>query len=163
MAASSGHPHETGILNLLYRYKICFDRTSAFSLYLVHAITQCYTKMKVQVILSFVVLFAFVKALENGENCKCFEEFHPEREGDRWICRGDKHSRIFNCGEETPPLCRCYNKGREVILDIGETNCADVEMHYDLLYCEPRSEWESYYNDHPYRRILYFTPRNKIL
>lgn len=92
---------------------------------------------------------------DGGSNCKCWEDFEPEKEGDNWLCRGKKNHRIFSCNEEKPPLCTCKENGKPVVLDLGETNCASADKQYDSLNCEPEGEWEKYLSKHPERRIFF--------
>ncbi|XP_028155488.1 uncharacterized protein LOC114349344 isoform X2 [Diabrotica virgifera virgifera] len=109
--------------------------------------------MKFLLPVCFAMFIAFAIAADSIEDCKCFAEFKPEKEGDNWLCRGIKNHRIYSCGEEQPPLCRCYKNGKETVLDIGETNCVGTTI-YDSLHCAPTSEWNQYYSRHPQRRIV---------
>lgn len=93
-------------------------------------------------------------AEENG-NCKCFEEFEPQQEDGHWLCRGKKNYRIFNCGEAKPPLCVCRENGKEVTLDIGETNCFVIGSNFDDVHCSPKDQWDPYYKQNPGRRIYH--------
>lgn len=92
---------------------------------------------------------------EDGNNCKCFEEFEPQKELDHWLCRGIKNHRIFECGEEKPPLCVCKEQGKEVTLDIGETSCFVQGKTFEDVNCSPKEQWEEYYRNHPIRRVYY--------
>lgn len=89
-----------------------------------------------------------------ADNCKCFDEFEPKFEHGHWLCRGKKNFRIFSCGEAQPPLCKCQKGQKEVVLDIGETNCANAQG-YDSLHCNPKETWEPYYSSHPEKRIYF--------
>ncbi|KAJ8958718.1 hypothetical protein NQ318_016446 [Aromia moschata] len=87
------------------------------------------------------------------QNCKCFEEFDAVNENGITFCRGKKNFRIFGCGEEKPPLCRCKLGGEEVVLDLGELHCIGLMTQYDDLKCEPKEEWNAYFERHPERNL----------
>uniref|UniRef100_A0A6P7GA75 Uncharacterized protein LOC114339674 n=1 Tax=Diabrotica virgifera virgifera TaxID=50390 RepID=A0A6P7GA75_DIAVI len=110
--------------------------------------------MKVLIVFALVCV-SFVICDVTKENCKCFEEFYPKEEFGEVNCRGDKNNRLFECGEEKPPACKCYVKGAEVILDVGETHCVDGIHTYDSENCDPASEWTAYFQRHPGRVQLY--------
>lgn len=103
-----------------------------------------------------LVLLVTCLAAEDNGNCKCFEEFESEKEGDNWICRGKKNYRIFECGEIKPPQCICNENGKEVILDIGETNCFKAGSTFDDIHCSPKAHWDTYYQQNPGRRIYHW-------
>lgn len=95
---------------------------------------------------------------DESVNCKCWEDFEPEKEGEEWFCRGKKNHRIFGCNEEKPPLCICKeNGGVDVTLDLGEINCISIEdpKKYKSINCEPKNEWEEYLKKHPEKRIYH--------
>lgn len=100
-----------------------------------------------------IVMSVTCKATEDRSNCKCFEEFEPEKEDNNWFCRGKKNFRIFSCGEQRPPLCVCKSKDKDITLDIGETNCFKSGSSFDEIHCSPKDEWDQYYQNHPHRRI----------
>ncbi|CAH1185968.1 unnamed protein product, partial [Phyllotreta striolata] len=105
--------------------------------------------MKLLVIFSVVFLIPLVFAAKTKRECVCFEEFEPEEEDGEALCRGVKHYRIFECGEEKPPRCECHKNGKSFIMDIGETNCPGTGDH---LNCLPTNVWIQYYRRHPSRR-----------
>lgn len=117
-------------------------------------ISEICCRRSVIIILIVVVL---ANCIDGGEieNCKCFEEFEPRKEDDHWLCRGTKNFRIFGCGEEKPPLCVCYKKGKEVILDIGETSCFSLDTTFDDINCSPKDQWNTYLDKNPHRRIYH--------
>ncbi|CAH1115004.1 unnamed protein product [Psylliodes chrysocephalus] len=100
--------------------------------------------------LTTVVTVAF--AAKCKKTCQCFEEFEPSKEGNEWICRGKKNLRIFLCGEERPPICECYKKGKVIKLDIGETACGNLG---DNVNCGPTDVWGPYYERNPHRAIYH--------
>lgn len=112
---------------------------------------------KLPILLAFIAIIASVMAFDEDERrlCKCFEEFEPKKESGEWLCRGQKHQRIFSCGEAKPPVCKCTRQRKEVIADIGETNCIDVNHPFDSINCKPELEWDTYLTRHPERRIYY--------
>nr|CAI5827658.1 unnamed protein product [Callosobruchus analis] len=106
-------------------------------------------------VLAITLVFSVTLAVKSRDECKCFEEFEPEKEGDNWFCRGKKNYRIFQCGEEKPPRCICSDKGKKITLDLGETDCSSTN-HHDVtgLFCEPRADWDEYFKKHPHRRLI---------
>ncbi|KAJ8925951.1 hypothetical protein NQ315_009804 [Exocentrus adspersus] len=108
--------------------------------------------------LAIIFALAVLAAAENPNgslNCRCWEDFKPEKEGNSWFCRGTKNYRIFACNEEKPPLCTCMTNGKPTVLDLGETHCISIDVPYDSLNCEPESEWKAYFSRHPEKMIYH--------
>ncbi|CAH2012809.1 unnamed protein product [Acanthoscelides obtectus] len=111
--------------------------------------------MRYVLLLAASITLSVALVVKTKEECKCFEEFEPEKEGDNWFCRGKKNFRIYECGEEKPPRCICSDKGKKITLDLGETDCTSTNhRHVDDLFCEPRAEWDEYFKRHPHRRLI---------
>lgn len=87
--------------------------------------------------------------------CECFDEFQAEMENEEELCRGIKNYRIFQCGEEQPPICQCRLGTVVETLDIGETSCTKPDKQYDSIFCEPKDIWDQYLSRHPNRRIYF--------
>ncbi|RZB39787.1 uncharacterized protein BDFB_004016 [Asbolus verrucosus] len=112
------------------------------------------TREKLLLLWSVIVLFTLAKGEEvtNESDCKCWEDFKPEKESNGYYCRGEKNHRIFSCNEEKPPICHCVVDGKTINLDLGETNCLSVNLQTGR-WCHNRAEFETYFRKHPERAI----------
>ncbi|KAJ3636800.1 hypothetical protein MTP99_000311 [Tenebrio molitor] len=101
------------------------------------------------------VLSAVVVASEvtNESDCKCWEDFKPEKGATgSYYCRGEKNHRIFGCGEDKPPICKCEVEGKIIEQDLGETNCLSVNSK-DGRWCHNKEEFQEYFRKHPEHAI----------
>jgi hypothetical protein len=101
------------------------------------------------------VLSAVVVASEvtNESDCKCWEDFKPEKGvTGSYYCRGEKNHRIFGCGEDKPPICKCEVEGKIIEQDLGETNCLSVNSK-DGRWCHNKEEFQEYFRKHPEHAI----------
>ncbi|CAH0550547.1 unnamed protein product [Brassicogethes aeneus] len=89
------------------------------------------------------------------ENCKCWEGFEAEKEGDDVHCRGTKNHRIFPCDTKKPPTCTCVDEAtkKDVVLDLGETACTGLAGKYVSLSCKPEAEWDAWLKEYPQYRL----------
>lgn len=72
------------------------------------------------------------------EECKCWDGYEAIKSlSGSYYCRGRNINKLFRCNEDKPPICKCSINGKEINLELGETNCF-------FQICENEEEWEMF-------------------